>query len=260
MQNLPETHSIFHMIYTVIVAAGEGKRFGTPLPKQFIELDGVPIWLRALKPFAERNSVGAIVLVVPRSQVSAVRREVEKTGWKKPIRVLAGGHKRQDSVKNGLDQVARLAQSGGKGRKPRDPIVLIHDGARPLVSPELIGRVVKATEKYGAAVPGFTPRDTIKLIDVKTGLVEKTPPRERLREIQTPQGFKLSILVKGYKILEQGGLAVTDDSSLVELAGADVRVVPGDPQNIKITTPMDLWTAEGLVKIQKSKIKDQSSK
>ena len=240
------------MVITIIVAAGQGKRFGGNVPKQFFELGGIPIWLRAIQPFSDLDSVKAIVLVVPRAQAAVIRREVEKLGLKKPIKVVIGGQKRQDSVRMGLDAVSKLIQIFGKGRKltgkSSDPIILIHDGARPLVTGELIQRVIRSAEKYGAVVPGLTPRNTIKLVDPRDNLVEKTPAREKLREIQTPQGFRLSILIKGYKILKRGDLMVTDDASLVELAGAPVRVIPGEPENIKITTPFDLWMAEAITR------------
>ena len=240
------------MVISIIVAAGQGKRFGGNVPKQFFEIGGRPIWLQALLPFSETDSVNAIVLVVPRAQASRIRKEVEKLELKKPVRVVVGGQKRQDSVRMGLDAVIKLVQTLGKSRGPAgksaDPIILIHDGARPLVTGELIRRVIKSAEKYGAVVPGLKPRNTIKLIDPRDNLVEKTPARDRLREIQTPQGFRLSIVVKGYKILKQGDLLVTDDASLVELAGAPVRVIPGEPENIKITTPFDLWMAEAITR------------
>jgi 2-C-methyl-D-erythritol 4-phosphate cytidylyltransferase len=240
------------MVIALIVAAGQGKRFGGNVPKQFFELGGVPIWLRSLQPFADSDSVKAIVLAVPRAQVLAIRKEAEKLGLKKPIKVVIGGQKRQDSVRIGLDAVIKLVQALGKSRGPAgksvDPIILIHDGARPLATGELIRRVIKSAERYGAVVPGLTPRNTIKLVDPRNSLVEKTPARDKLREIQTPQGFRLSILVKGYKILKQGGLMVTDDAGLVELAGAPVRVIPGEPENIKITTQFDLWMAEAIAR------------
>lgn len=252
MQNFVEAHTILNMVIPIIVAAGQGKRFGGNVPKQFFELGGVPIWLRAIQPFSDLDSVKAIVLVVPRAQAAVIRREVEKLGLKKPIKVVVGGQKRQDSVRMGLDAVLKLIRIFGKGRritgKSADPIILIHDGARPLVTGELIQRVIRSAERYGAAVPGLTPRNTIKLVDPRDNLVEKTPSRDRLREIQTPQGFRLSILVKGYKILKRGDLMVTDDASLVELAGAPVRVIPGEPENIKITTPFDLWMAEAITR------------
>jgi 2-C-methyl-D-erythritol 4-phosphate cytidylyltransferase len=210
----------------VIVAAGEGRRFGGP--KQFALLRGRQVLDWSLAAFEVHPRVDEVVLVLgetARGAGAAAR-------YPKIGSVVRGGERRQDSVSNG---VAAL--------KPGpDDIILVHDGARPLVTQELIERVLDAALAEGAAVPGLPLEDTIK--EVEAGRVVRTVDRERLVRIQTPQGFAARILMRALEAARETGLTGTDEAALVESLGLKVAVVPGDPRNIKITSPLDLQTAE----------------
>ncbi|MDD8025241.1 MAG: 2-C-methyl-D-erythritol 4-phosphate cytidylyltransferase [Acidobacteriota bacterium] len=210
----------------VIVAAGEGRRFGGP--KQFAPLRGRPVLDWSLAAFEANPRVDAIVLVMG----EAARGAEAAARYPKIAAVVRGGERRQDSVANG---VAAL--------KPApDDIVLIHDGARPLVTQDLIDRVLEAAVTAGAAVPGLPLEDTIK--EIAAGRVVRTIDRDRLARIQTPQGFTAEILRRALEAAREAGISGTDEAALVERLGLRVAVVPGDPRNIKITSPLDLMMAE----------------
>jgi 2-C-methyl-D-erythritol 4-phosphate cytidylyltransferase len=210
----------------VIVAAGEGRRFGGP--KQFALLRGRQVLDWSLAAFEANPRVDAVALVLG----EAARGAGAASRYSKIIAVVRGGARRQDSVANG---VAAL-------KLGPDDIVLIHDGARPLVTQELIERVLDAALAAGAAVPGLPLEDTIK--EVEAGRVLRTVDRERLIRTQTPQGFAAGILQRALDEAREAGVSGTDEAALVERLGIGVAVVPGDPRNIKITSPLDLQTAE----------------
>lgn len=245
------THTISHMVFSVIVSAGKGRRFGGKVPKQLVDLEGMPVWLRSARPFFELDAVKGVVVVVPKTRVASVRKMLRGLKLKKPIKAVAGGRERPDSVKEGLKAVRTLnramAKMKGSWRDPGDPVVLIHDGARPLVSPALIRRVIQATRKHGAAVPGLVPENTIKLVSDR-GAVQQTFDRSRLRKIQTPQGFRLSIIQEAYRLVSRKHFIATDDATLVERIGFPVQVIAGDPKNLKITTPSEIKVAKVLLR------------
>lgn len=210
----------------VIVAAGEGRRFGGP--KQFALLRGRQVLDWSLAAFQAQPRVDEVVLVLgetARGAGAAAR-------YPKIGSVVRGGERRQDSVANG---VAALKLGPGD-------FVLIHDGARPLVTQELIERVLDAAQAEGAAVPGLPLEDTIK--EIEAGRVVRTVDRERLVRVQTPQGFAARILFQALEAAREAGVTGTDEASLVERLGIKVAVVPGDPRNVKITSLLDLQTAE----------------
>lgn len=239
------------MVFAVIVSAGKGRRFGGKVPKQLIDLEGMPVWLRAARPFFLLDAVKGVVVVVPKNRVASVRKILRGLGVKKPVRVVPGGKERQDSVKEGLKAVRTLnralSKMKGSWRDPGDPVVLIHDGARPLVDPALIRRVIQAARKYGAVVPGLIPENTIKLVNER-GVIQQTFDRSRLRKVQTPQAFRLSIILEAYRLLSRKHFVVTDDASLVERIGFPVRVVAGDPKNLKITTRTEISAARAILR------------
>jgi 2-C-methyl-D-erythritol 4-phosphate cytidylyltransferase len=220
----------------IIPAGGAGRRMESETPKQYLPLAGIPVLVHTLRAFQRSNVIDAIFLAVPEGDVSDVRRDIVlKYGIAKVVQVLAGGEKRQDSVRNALFHV-------------RDDfgIVLVHDGVRPFVSGELIGRAVSAAEEYGAAAVGIPIKDTVKEADA-AGWVKKTVAREGLWLTQTPQAFRREIIVAAYGKAAAEGFYGTDDASLVERMGIPVRMIPGVGSNIKLTTPEDLLLGDVIV-------------
>lgn len=220
-------------ISVIIAAAGSAKRMGGGLNKQYIVLDGMPVLARSVDVFERNPHVDEIVIVVKAGEEDRCRTEiVDAYGFKKVSCVMAGGSERQYSVRAALAALS-----------PDCDYVLVHDGARPLVSDETVDAVIFACMETGAAIPAVPVKDTIKA--VADGVVCGTPDRSSLRAVQTPQGFEKPLLVKAYELLDQdGGAVVTDDASLVEALGHPVCIVDGEEKNIKITTPADVKKAE----------------
>jgi 2-C-methyl-D-erythritol 4-phosphate cytidylyltransferase len=217
----------------ILVAAGRGERMGKGRPKAFLELAGQALVLRSARAFDEAPSVTGIVAVVPGSEVSSARTLLAPV--RKLFAVVPGGERRQDSVLEGL----RQAPDGFDG------VVLVHDAARPLVEVSLVEAVARAAAETGAALPVLPVVDTLKR--VREGLVFETVAREELGAAQTPQGFRLALLVEAYEAAFRDRVTLTDEAMAVERLGAPVRAVPGSPRNRKITTPEDLAWAEGVL-------------
>ncbi len=221
----------------IIPAGGSGQRMGGRSAKQYLRLNGLPILVHTLRRFQESAAVQIIVLVVPETDVEAVRREmVTPFGLSKVSRVVPGGARRQDSVWNGLKTLGSDVN-----------VVLVHDGVRPFVSPETIQQAATEALACGAAIVAVPVKDTIKVCDENRRIVE-TPDRENLWQAQTPQAFRRELLVRAYKEAERDGHRGTDDASLVERLGYPVKVIPGTYDNIKITTPEDLLVAEAWMR------------
>lgn len=216
-------------VAVIIVAAGAGIRFGEP--KQFALLKGKTILDRSLEKFEKNASVDSIILVLggERSGSEFLAR------YRKIVAIAKGGEKRQDSVYAGLSCVD--ARETG--------IILVHDGVRPLVTEDLIARVIEATEERGAVVPAIPLEDTIKRVEGEK--VFRTEQRGQLYRIQTPQGFSASVLRHAFARAREDRFEGTDEAVLVERLGKDVFVVPGDRSNIKITTREDLKMAEAFI-------------
>lgn len=211
----------------VIVAGGSGRRMGSETPKQYLDLAGEPVLLRAVRPFVEHLAVGEVVVVVPPED--AARPPEWLRGLE--VHVVAGGAERGDSVWNGLSATSAAAA-----------VVLIHDGARPFVTPAIIDRVLEGAMQ-GGALAAVPVTDTVK--EVGEGrTVLATPERARLWLAQTPQGFPREVIVEAYRRARAEGMAATDDAALVERLGIEVRVVEGAPENFKVTRPLDLLLAE----------------
>jgi 2-C-methyl-D-erythritol 4-phosphate cytidylyltransferase len=213
----------------IIVAAGTGTRFGEM--KQFAYLRAKPVLEWTLERFQAHPGIGAIVLVLPDENDFKHYR----MRYAKIVETVRGGERRQDSVWQGFRLLAAA----------RPEIVLVHDGARPLVPAELISRIVEAARTDGAAVPVLGVEDTIK--EVRDGRVTATVDRTLLFRAQTPQGFRYEVLEKAMDAARRDWFYGTDEASLVERAGLPVTAVPGDPRNIKITTPVDIPIAEALL-------------
>lgn len=222
------------MAYQVIIpAAGQGKRMGAGKNKLFIELRGLPIIVHTLKVFENDHRCAGIILVIHPEEKMEFQQLLQKHDIKKVLSLVAGGKERQQSVYHGLKEVTT------------DGIVLVHDGARPFIHPTMISELLTATEKDGAAVVAVPVKDTIKKVRNKTVL--ETIERSSLWAIQTPQAFRVSLLLTAHKEAEKNAFQGTDDASLVEQLGIGVTVVEGTYDNIKLTTPEDLYFAEAIL-------------
>ena len=218
-------------VAAIVAAGGRGARVGGDVPKQFRRIGARTVLEHAVLPFARSERVTEVVVVLPPAppgEVAAALRALDPA-----LRIAAGGARRQDSVAAGLAQVSAGAD-----------IVLVHDGARPFCSGGLIARTVDAAAAWGAAVPALEASDTVKGVrrDGEALFVRATLPRDRVRLAQTPQAFRREVLAAAVA-LGQAGADATDEAALAERAGHPVRIVAGDPGNIKITTPEDLTRA-----------------
>jgi 2-C-methyl-D-erythritol 4-phosphate cytidylyltransferase len=215
-------------VAAIIVAAGAGTRLGASRPKLLVDLGGKPLVYYSLRAFEDCPSVGSVVLVVPPGTEGEVRdKVVESFSLAKVTAIVPGGENRGASVHRGLRALSEGVQT-----------VLIHDGARPFVSQDVILQVLEATGESGAAVPGIPSADTLKRVE--DGMAVATLDRARILQIQTPQGFHLRLIERAYECAAEDNETATDDSALVERLGSSVRVVPGSPDNFKVTTPEDL--------------------
>jgi 2-C-methyl-D-erythritol 4-phosphate cytidylyltransferase len=218
-------------VSAIIVAAGGSERMGG-VDKMFAPISGRPALARVLDTFQGCKKIDHIIVVMSAKNIEACRRLVKAEGWSKVKDIIPGGKRRQDSVAEGLK---RVKDAGW---------VVIHDGARPLVTSDLIERGLAAAKETGASAAAVPVTDTIK--EVQEGeIVSKTLPRQNLRAIQTPQVFRSDIIQKAYKSTAGD---VTDDAALVEKAGYQVKLYMGSHANIKITTSDDIAVAEVLAK------------
>ncbi len=213
----------------IIVAAGSGTRFGSEVPKQFLEINGKPVVAHAIERFAESSLIDEIVLVVPEAEIKRFQGKYPKL-----VKVVAGGSSRAASVRHGLDAIS--IETG---------IVAVHDGARPLVSIKEIDAVINTAIEDGAACLVGCVTDTIK--EYHDGLVTGTLDRRGLRRALTPQAFRAEILHEAFASAEPDE-SITDECSLIERLGHEITAVLGSPRNIKITHPDDLKIAELFLK------------
>ena len=215
----------------VIVAAGSASRMGG-IDKVMAPLGGEPMIVRTVRAFQDCDAIRDIVVVTREDLIRPITSLC--AGMDKVIAVVAGGASRQESVHLGLNALPGKTE-----------LAAIHDGARPLVSYEVIDRAVRAANTYGAAAPAVPVKDTVKR--VQGGVVTDTPDRASLRAVQTPQVFDFDLLRGALKKAKDEGAQVTDDCSAVERMGFSVKIVEGEERNIKVTTPMDLKIAEMLL-------------
>ena len=215
----------------VIVAAGSASRMGG-IDKVMAPLQDEPMIVHTVRAFQNSPVIRQIVVVTRKDLILEVTDLC--SGMNKVIAVVEGGADRQASVEAGLDALSF-----------RMNLVAIHDGARPLISQEVIDRTVRAAHSYSAAAPGIPVKDTIK--EVKGGVVMETPDRSKLYAIQTPQVFDRDILVGALHKARKDKATITDDCSAVERIGMSVKIVEGDEKNLKVTTPMDLKVAQLLM-------------
>lgn len=223
-------------IVAVIPAAGVGSRMGTNVKKQYLCLQGKPILTRTLQVMEACKDITAIVLVVGPGEEDYCKNQILCAGFGKIMAVVPGGNHRQTSVFNGLCALGKETE-----------LVVIHDGARPLLRVQEISAVIKEARETGAAALAVQIKDTVKVVN-KAGLVVETPAREYLRAVQTPQVFKYNIIMEAHLAARERNYLATDDCALVEAMGNPVKLVDGSYENIKITTPEDLILAEAFLK------------
>lgn len=219
-------------VTAIIPAAGRGKRMGTDINKQFIEINKLPVLVHTLQVFAGSALVDDIIVVSTEEEIEICRQIVTKYNVPKISHIVAGGSERQHSVYNGLICCSNDTE-----------FVIIHDGARPLVTKDLIKTSIDSARLYGAVSVAVPVKDTVKKTN-ELGIVTETPDRHNLWLIQTPQAFKYDLIMSAHKWAQKENYVGTDDASLIEKMGHDVRLIRGSYENIKITTPEDILIAE----------------
>ena len=222
-------------VVAIVAAGGRGERLGAGMPKQLLTVGGESILRRSIRLFAEHERIDEIVVVLPPELAAEAPADLGAPG--KPMRIVAGGARRQDSVRLGFEAILGRAD-----------IVVIHDAARPFASADLVSRTIDAAAESGAALAALPASDTVKLTSAGSGgtiVVERTVPRERVFMAQTPQAFRADVLAAAIEA-GRGGAVATDEAALAEAAGFPVRIVAGETTNLKITTMTDLKAAEAI--------------
>ncbi|AFS79313.1 2-C-methyl-D-erythritol 4-phosphate cytidylyltransferase IspD [Gottschalkia acidurici 9a] len=224
-------------ISVIVVAAGMGKRMRSSINKQYLLLKDRPILSYTIDKFENNQYVDEIIIVTREEEIEyCMANVIERYKFKKVKGVIPGGNERQDSVYNGLKKV-----------NPKCNIVLIHDGVRPFIRDSDINKMIEKTMTHKACVVGVKVKDTIKVVDSENNIVD-TPDRNTLWAVHTPQCFSYELILKAHERCKEEGLLVTDDSMLVEKLGGKVKMIEGNYDNIKITTPEDLYIAESILK------------
>lgn len=223
-------------ITAIIPAAGTGSRYDDRKNKLLEELQGIPVIIRTLNIIAGVDEINEIIICTSPELTESISRLVNINGLDNITKIILGGSARQESVCNGLEEAAL---------KEKPDYVLIHDGARPLISRQIIRDCIDTARFKGAAITAVPTKDTIKRVDLSTGEIIETLDREELWNIQTPQVFKFDDIIRAHQ--EYKGQNFTDDAALLEKAGVKVFVSRGSYKNIKITTPEDLLIAENFI-------------
>ncbi|MFR3559741.1 MAG: 2-C-methyl-D-erythritol 4-phosphate cytidylyltransferase [Paraclostridium sordellii] len=220
----------------IIVAAGTGSRMKKDINKQFIKLDNKEIIAYTIDKFYINDEIDDIVVVIKKDEEDYFKENIlEKYNFKN-IKIAYGGEERQDSVYNGIQKLDKNCE-----------VVLVHDGARPFVTEEIINNSIQEAKKYNAVVVGVKVKDTIKVVGEEGNIVD-TPNRKYLWSVQTPQVFKYDIITKAYENAYNENYYGTDDAMLVEKIGYDVKMIEGSYDNIKITTQEDLNFGEQILR------------
>lgn len=222
------------IVSAVIVSAGNSTRM-CGINKQFLELDGVPVIAKTIMAFQKSSVIDEIIIVTRECDIEEVSKLTKKYGFNKVINIVTGGETRQLSVYNGVINTGNNAD-----------FVVIHDGARPLVSERVITETVKSAAEFGAAATGVKVKDTVKIVDDNDNIID-TPDRAYMRFIQTPQVFDKKLYLDAVNSVENSK-DFTDDCKLLEAYGKTVKFIDGDYENIKITTPEDIELAESYLK------------
>ena len=228
----------------IIVAAGRGERFGSSTPKCFLELAAKPVFLWSLEAFAQVPAVKFAALIVPAGFEELASRATIPLQARMKTVVAVGGRERPESVLAGIEAVRRWEPD----------VVAIHDGARPLATPELIARCITAARQVDAAIAAAPSTDTLKR--VADGRIVETLDRREVWRAQTPQVFKTELILEAYERAQADGFEATDDAALVERLGVRPAVVESDWTNLKITVPADLLVAEALLRARSGRGED----
>ncbi|MEH7108931.1 MULTISPECIES: 2-C-methyl-D-erythritol 4-phosphate cytidylyltransferase [Bacillaceae] len=230
------------MTYQVILpAAGQGKRMGAGKNKLLLELNGIPVLIHTLKVFEEDEQCSGVILAIHPQDEEAFKQLLYRYSIQKVVGLVPGGKERQHSIFNALKTVKDAE------------LILVHDAARPFIKKEIIHLLAEKAMETGAAIIGVPAKDTMK--KVWDGTVVETVERSSLWAVQTPQAFRVSLLMEAYEKAEQEQFVGTDDASLVERLNHTVSIVEGDYDNIKLTTPEDLYFAEAILKKRKKESK-----
>lgn len=224
-----------HFISAIVVAAGLGTRMGTSSTKQLIGIDGIPVVVRSLLAFQSCDFINEIIVVGRENELSLYDEWKEQYGITKLKKAVCGGKTRRESVENGLSAIS-----------DRSEYLAIHDGARCLITPEMIKNVLTETLRYGAAAAAEAMTDTVKRIDEK-GFITETIDRSELLRVQTPQAFKTSLYLASAYTVDKDDPSITDDCMLAEKAGFHIKLVDCGRENLKITTREDLVFAEAIL-------------
>jgi len=235
-------------ITAILPAAGMGTRMGGDTPKQFLELDGVPILLHTIRRLASCDAITDIILATRADEVARLEELCRNEKFRQPVRVVKGGATRQESVAAALEHVS----------DDDTELVAVHDAVRPFVTREQITRVIEESRKCGAAILGIPAMDTVK--EVKRGslpedvaLITGTIPRERVVLVQTPQIFRTRLLKEAFAKAAADQVNASDEAGLVERLGHEVHVVHGTERNIKITKPADMELARFYLDLERAK-------
>lgn len=220
-------------ISALIVAGGVGSRMGADIPKQFLEILGKPVIAYTIEAFEKSDCIDEIVIVTLEEYIVYLKDIADSFGFSKVKKIVAGGSTRQESVYKGLMEIT-------------GEYVLIHDGARPLVSQEVIENCVCTVTTNSACAVGVKVNDTLKIAD-DNKFITATPDREHIYSIQTPQCFKTEEIINAHESALKSGFSGTDDAVLYERLGKKVKIVEGDYSNIKITSPIDISIAEAYL-------------
>jgi 2-C-methyl-D-erythritol 4-phosphate cytidylyltransferase len=229
-------------ITAIVPAAGIGKRFDDSRKKSFFPINGKPLLAHTLSRLEKESLLRDIVLVVNEEFLREASEIAEGAGLAGKCRIIKGGRERQDSVFNALKYL-----EDNINNVDDDSYIIVHDGARPYIPDGLINRLVAALQEADGAVPGISARDTMKTVDDQ-GYVESTLERNRIRAVQTPQIFRYAVIQHAYKEAYRNGYTGTDDAALVERCGGKIRIIEGNPFNIKITTKEDAAMIQYILK------------
>ncbi len=225
------------MVSCIILAAGSGRRMGKAVNKVFLDLGGRPVLFYSIRAFQEHPLVDEIILVMKEEEIVRFKDEILGFGFHKIHAIVPGGAERMHSVREGLAGVSADSE-----------LVLIHDGARPFVTGQIISDAVACARAYGAACPAVVPKDTIKLVSADS-LIAESLPREKLRAVQTPQAFQTGRFRTLMEEALRAGHLHTDDTAIFTEAGLPVYLFPGSYDNLKLTTAGDLQQARQILQL-----------
>ena len=228
-------------VSAVIVAAGTSKRMNDGVDKLFVHLSGRPLLAWTISRFESTEIIDEIIVVAREDEIAKVKVMTKSEGFGKVITVVKGGAYRQQSTRNGLNAISNNSK-----------VVLIHDGARPLIRTSDIKKIVESAQEYGAALLAVPSKDTVK--EVRNGMVTRTLPRDSVWLAQTPQGFRKELLQEAFSSAEKDGYVGTDEASLVERIGKDVAIVEGHSSNIKVTVTSDIGVVQSLLKREEQSV------